>query len=94
MKLLLLLSVILSFNITPSVAADKAVPGDFRKLPEVHMQLDPIEDLGTKICITFHQARNIGEAVNQILSDFIVSNKLGNGDSKSIVTFLNRNKDL
>lgn len=105
---LLLFGVILSLNISAkavegdckhcapglSGTADKSIPSDLRKLAAVHTQLDPVQLLGSKICYKFKTSGDIGQSVNDLLVDYITTNNLGSGDSKSVVNFLNKNKDL
>jgi len=76
---LLLIGVILSMNVS-------AKP--------VHTQLHPIENLGTQICARYVISEYVSKDVEELISEYIIERKLGSGDNKSVVNFMNKNKDL
>jgi hypothetical protein len=107
---LLLLGVILSINISVSAGAsdpseckhcekslsgtpDKAVPGDLRKLA-AHTKLTPEQNLGNQICMKYSKSTNLPVDITEVISKHIKKYRLGSGNDKSIVNFMNSNKNL
>ena len=107
---LLLLGVILSFNISANAGSsdpseckhcekslsgtpDKAVPADFRKLA-AHRKLTPEQNLSNLICMKYATSTNLHADVANVISKHIKRHGIGSGDEKSIVNFMNNNKDL
>lgn len=96
MKLLLLFCAILSFTLSPftAKALEKSVPVKFHALAKSHTTLTPIQRLGTRICMEYSISPNIADDVTELISGYIKKNTAGSGDDKSIVNFMNTNKDL
>ncbi|MFT6630927.1 MAG: hypothetical protein ACJAS4_000871 [Bacteriovoracaceae bacterium] len=72
----------------------KAVPGDFQALAKAHPAFNPIEELGSLICIRYNKSFDVAKDVKNLVSNYIKKNDLGSGNEPNVVDFLNTNKDL
>lgn len=92
MKLLLLLSAILSLNITASMASDKAVSGDSRKTTS-YTPLTKLQKLGTRLCMLYTDSRDIPKDATQVMVDYLTKNTSIKPTNANIVRFINQNQD-